>query len=80
MRNIQKADQSPHVWIPVLRCFICPMSPHTHSGMTEKDAVPGKFVAGSRTMLNAFLSRGDIVPDEVQRVQELVECMDNTRC
>ncbi|KAI9915817.1 hypothetical protein PsorP6_008003 [Peronosclerospora sorghi] len=28
-------------------------------------------------MLDALLSRGGIVPDEVQRVQELLECMDN---
>ncbi|KAI9914539.1 hypothetical protein PsorP6_007849 [Peronosclerospora sorghi] len=45
--------------------------------MSDTDAGPGKFVTGSRTMLNAFLSRGGIVPDEVQRVQELLECMDN---
>ncbi|KAE8911733.1 hypothetical protein PF005_g19120 [Phytophthora fragariae] len=38
---------------------------------------PEKFVTGSRTLLNALLLRGDVVPDEMQRVQELVECMDN---
>uniref|UniRef100_H3GBZ1 Uncharacterized protein n=1 Tax=Phytophthora ramorum TaxID=164328 RepID=H3GBZ1_PHYRM len=36
-----------------------------------------RFVSGSRTLLNALLLRGDTVPDEMQRVQELVECVDN---
>ena len=35
-----------------------------------------KFVTGSRTVMNALLSRGDVVPDEIQRVQDLVECVD----
>ena len=38
---------------------------------------PDQYVTGSRTVLNALLRRGDAVPDEVQRVQELVECVDN---
>uniref|UniRef100_A0AAV1T3X9 Uncharacterized protein n=1 Tax=Peronospora matthiolae TaxID=2874970 RepID=A0AAV1T3X9_9STRA len=38
---------------------------------------PDQYVTGSRTVLTALLRRGDAVPDEVQRVQELVECVDN---
>ena len=38
---------------------------------------PEQYVTGSRTVLNALLRRGDAVPDEVQRVQELIECVDN---
>ncbi|CAH0484969.1 hypothetical protein KXD40_003714 [Peronospora effusa] len=40
------------------------------------DAGPEKFVTGSRTVMNALLVRGDVVPDEIQRVQDLVECID----
>ncbi|KAG1710737.1 hypothetical protein DVH05_013462 [Phytophthora capsici] len=36
-----------------------------------------QFVTGSRALLNELMRRGDVVPDEMQRVQELVECMDN---
>ncbi|KAI9905147.1 hypothetical protein PsorP6_013788 [Peronosclerospora sorghi] len=45
--------------------------------MSDKDAGPRKFVTETRMVLNSFLSRGDIVPHEVHRVQEVVECMKN---
>ncbi|KAL3671395.1 hypothetical protein V7S43_003321 [Phytophthora oleae] len=45
--------------------------------MADKVAGPEQFVTGSRTLLNELMRRGDVVPDEMQRVQELVECVDN---
>ncbi|RLN56951.1 hypothetical protein BBJ29_000879 [Phytophthora kernoviae] len=35
-----------------------------------------EYVTASRTLLNAAQDKGE-VPDEIQRVQELVECLDN---
>ncbi|CAI5719236.1 unnamed protein product [Peronospora destructor] len=40
------------------------------------NAGPEKYVTGSRTVMNALLLRGDVVSDEMQRVQDLVECVD----
>ncbi|CAH0475933.1 unnamed protein product [Peronospora belbahrii] len=45
--------------------------------MSEKDTGPEKFVTGSHTVINALLLRGDIVPREIQLVQDLVECLDH---
>ncbi|RLN48894.1 hypothetical protein BBJ28_00016443 [Nothophytophthora sp. Chile5] len=36
-----------------------------------------KYVSGSKKLLNALMERGSHVPEEVQRVQELVECLNN---
>ena len=45
--------------------------------MKNKHAKPEQFVTGSRTVMNALLLRGDVVPDEMKRVQDLVECLNN---
>ncbi|KAK1944877.1 hypothetical protein P3T76_003410 [Phytophthora citrophthora] len=36
-----------------------------------------QYLTGSRTLLKGLMDRGDVVPDEMQRVQELLECVDN---
>jgi hypothetical protein len=41
-------------------------------------AGPERFVGASRTLLDALmLKNATLVPDEMQRVQELVECVEN---
>ncbi|KAG7376800.1 hypothetical protein PHYPSEUDO_012742 [Phytophthora pseudosyringae] len=43
--------------------------------MTEAD--PAIYISGARALLNQLKVQKADVPDEVLRVQELVECLDN---
>ncbi|RLN02541.1 hypothetical protein BBJ28_00014299 [Nothophytophthora sp. Chile5] len=48
-------------------------SPEVQKELSECE----KYVSGSKTLLSALILSGKYVPEEMQRVQELVECLDN---
>ncbi|KAG3117584.1 hypothetical protein PI124_g4594 [Phytophthora idaei] len=41
------------------------------------DADPAKYISGAQALLNQLKVQNAKVPDEMMRVQELVECLDN---
>ncbi|KAF4031584.1 hypothetical protein GN244_ATG16574 [Phytophthora infestans] len=42
-----------------------------------EDADPAKYITGAQALLNQLKVQKAEVPDEISRVQDLVECLDN---
>ncbi|ETP22682.1 hypothetical protein F441_04081 [Phytophthora nicotianae CJ01A1] len=42
-----------------------------------ENADPAKYISGAQALLNQLKVQKAEVPDEISRVQELVECLDN---